>query len=267
MQDNFDLAGYLRKNNMLLNELNKNTKIINENIGGYVDLKPVKEEKEDLGGWDGDGEHDQYDGEYDHQFGPAKVDEADGEYGSYGPWGKPDENEENPWMMDVDGMGEYEVGQFKCYYDYPGYLVWSYSDVPFDKFAVYATPLFDGHEGTPVQVDVNEKTVANLDIPKGIFKNFQDYAKIMVPVLTRLVEKYSDQFEGELEELEKPEKIYADDEDEYGNQDRMFDLGGQQIEQGIIDLLDDGFEPDEVLDMCKMFIDAHVEAAAKGKKF
>lgn len=301
-----------------------------DTVADYWDeIQPMNEE-EDLGGWDGDGKHNQYDGEYDGETGPAitnevvdknqlqkdirsmiahikdgegyiggdyieqtwenlsdipfsevqkevigalsdadllNINEADGEYGSYGPWGKPDESEENPWMMDVDGTGEYEVGQFKCYYDYPGYLVWSYSDVPFSKFAVYATPMFDGQDGTPVQVDVNDKTVANLDIPKGIFKSFQDYAKIMVPVLTRLVEKYSDQFEGELDELEKPEKIYADDKEEYGNQDRMFDLGGQQIEQGIIDLLDDGFEPEEVLEMCKMFIDAHTEAAAKGKMY
>lgn len=33
MADNFNLKGYLKKNTLL-----------NENIGGYVDLKPVKEE-------------------------------------------------------------------------------------------------------------------------------------------------------------------------------------------------------------------------------
>jgi hypothetical protein len=132
MQDNFDLTGYLRKNN----------KLLNENIGGYVDLKPVKEEEEDLGGWDGDGVNDQYDGEYDDQFGPAEVDE-----------------------------------------------------------------------------------------------------------------------------LEKPEKIYADDEAELDYTDRMMDLGGASIEKGITDLIDDGFEPEDVLDMCKMFIDAHAGAKAQGKQF
>ena len=48
---------------------------------------------------------------------------------------------------------------------------------------------------------------------------------------------------------------------------RMMDLGGDQIEQGIISLLDDGFEPEDVLDACKMFINAHVNAAMQGKKF
>ena len=33
MADNFNLKGYLKKNTLL-----------NENIGGYVDIKPVKEE-------------------------------------------------------------------------------------------------------------------------------------------------------------------------------------------------------------------------------
>jgi hypothetical protein len=47
----------------------------------------------------------------------------------------------------------------------------------------------------------------------------------------------------------------------------MMDLGGDQIEQGIISLLDDGFEPEDILDACKMFINAHVNAAMQGKKF
>lgn len=81
---------------------------------------------------------------------------------------------------------------------------------------------------------------------------------------------FGDEFEQDepVSELEKPENIYADDEDSFEpSQDRMMDLGGEQIEQGIISLLDDGFEPEDVLDACKMFIDAHVNAAMQGKKF
>lgn len=78
---------------------------------------------------------------------------------------------------------------------------------------------------------------------------------------------YPELLDSELEELEKPENIYADDEQEYGNEDRMFDLGGQQIEQGIISLLDDGFDAEDILEMCKMFINAHMEAIATDKKY
>mgnify|MGYP003654588336 CR=1 FL=1 len=38
MQDNFDLKGYLRHGN----------KLLNENIGGYVDLMPLREEESDM---------------------------------------------------------------------------------------------------------------------------------------------------------------------------------------------------------------------------
>jgi hypothetical protein len=68
----------------------------------------------------------------------------------------------------------------------------------------------------------------------------------------------------EIEELEKPEQIYADDEEEFGSyQDRIMGLGGDRIEGGIISLLDDGFEPEDVMDFCKMIIDAH----SQGKNF
>ena len=50
-------------------------KSLNESIGGYVDLRPINtlyefdESEENLGGWDGDGENDQYDGKYDARYG------------------------------------------------------------------------------------------------------------------------------------------------------------------------------------------------------
>jgi len=80
-------------------------------------------------------------------------------------------------------------------------------------------------------------------------------------------------------ELEKPEKIYAtdDSEDEEGfdvpeddnviDTNRMMELGGDQIEQNIMFLLDDGFDPEDVLEMCRMFIEGHSESADKDQKF
>jgi hypothetical protein len=328
MQDNFDLTGYLRKNN----------KLLNENIGGYVDLKPVKE--------------------------------ADGDK----PMGMPETDADNPWMEEVDGTEAYTVGDWKCYYDYPGILIWSYKDVPFDQLAVYATPGFDGKDVTPIQVEINNETFDNETLSKGTFANFREYAAAMKNYLDQAAANFEgvdegedlggwdgdgqhDQYDGEydgetgpaivdetdgleeakkpafvipapdsydiendakyiqsllnkagikakvapdmyseelrvytndekmarkvieksgyqigwsddnLEELQKPEKIYADDVAELDYTDRMMDLGGASIEKGITDLIDDGFEPEDVLDMCKMFIDAHAGAKAQGKKF
>lgn len=92
-RDNFNLAGYLRKNT-LLNEAF-------EGFGGYKDLSPLKEdEKEDLGGWDGDGEHDQYDGEYDGETGPAITNEL-----------------EKPEKIYADDEEDSEQGQFDRTWD------------------------------------------------------------------------------------------------------------------------------------------------------
>lgn len=135
MQDNFNLAKFVRQNQLL-----------NENVGGYVDIKPLKEMSfEEMMGtaMEGEPEGDQYDGEYDAEYGPEIT-----------------------------------------------------------------------------------------------------------------------------SELEKPEKIYADDDEEFGSyQDRIMGLGGDRIESGIISLLDDGFEAEDVMDFCKMIVDAHSQAAAKGLKF
>jgi hypothetical protein len=60
-----------------------------------------------------------------------------------------------------------------------------------------------------------------------------------------------------INELEKPEKIYADDQDDFIDTDRMMEVGGEQVEQGIMTLIQDGFNPEDVLDMCKMFIEGH----------
>jgi hypothetical protein len=335
MSDNFNLSKFLRKNPLL-----------NENIGGYVDLKPINE----LGGDT--------------------------------PFGMPDTSEENSWMGEVDGTENYSIGEWKCYYDYPGVLAWSYGDTPFDELAVYATPNFDTDNQTPIQIDVNGDSVENMMVPKGVFADFNEYAEAMSPYLDKIESKYVnasiaeaddsfiaaqrdavgakgsstygvdnendvvtieldmawdaddndaaqaafDQYgievseidgnpgtfevtgrkedvlaylksefyemddqdiatyypellEGELEELEKPKSIYVtdDSEDEKGfivpsdddtiDTNRMMELGGEEIEKGIMFLLDDGFDPEDVLEMCKMFIEGHVEAAEKGNKF
>jgi hypothetical protein len=48
---------------------------------------------------------------------------------------------------------------------------------------------------------------------------------------------------------------------------RIMELGGEQIEQGIISLMDDGLENIDILELCKEFIKAHMEARRAGHRF
>lgn len=257
----FNIAKYLKEHSLGAHGI----------LGKYVDLHGLNEENEG----NNKASKEPYEGPKDPIDGLGYKMNRDMDVSmneDEGPMGMPGENEDNPWVHDLEN-GE-KFGDWTCYYEYPGVIYWHHNTIPYEKLSVYATPLFDGSDGTPIQIDVNDDTVENMKLPQGTFESFGEYAQAMKPYLDAVVEKYGQGIEEEvtvsssgveMEELEKPEKIYADDE--YGNDDRMFDLGGEQIEQGIISLLDDGFEPYEVLELCKMFIKAHADAAAQGKKF
>jgi hypothetical protein len=203
MQDNFDLKKYLRHGN----------KLLNENIGGYVDLRPINGLNEASMGddmvtieldmaWDDD---QAAQAAFD-QFG-IEVQETNG----------------NPGTFEVTGRKQ----------DILAYLKSEYYGMDDETIQQYYPELLDGEmsEGEP-----------DGDQYDG------EYDSEFGPAITS--------------ELEKPDQIYADD-DSYSNQDRMMDLGGEEIEKGIMFLLDDGFDPEDVLEMCKMFIDAH----SQGKKY
>lgn len=219
--ENFDLKGWMKANNQGPYKMfesfegKKNKKKLNEGIGGYVDMKPVNEADSMI-------------------------------------FGKDWQYRDNDWMEDVDGTEAYKVGEWTCYYDHPGTLVWTYGDKTLDELAVYATPGYDEEGVTTIQVDKNGETVDTKTIDQGFFDSFDEYAEAVLPHL-------KDIQRGEaLDELEKPEKIYADEDDEnsYLNRDtRMMALGGEQIKTGIEDLLDKGYEQDEVLDFLDGLID------------
>ena len=57
-------------------------------------------------------------------------------------------------------------------------------------------------------------------------------------------------------ELEKPEKIYAD-EDDVLDTDKMLELGGNDIDLAVSRLIEANFDPEDILDLCKMYIEAH----------
>jgi hypothetical protein len=223
MQDNFDLKKYLRHGN----------KLLNENIGGYVDLRPINGLNEAAMGddmvtidldmaWDDD---QAAQAAFD-QFG-IEVQETNG----------------NPGTFEVTGRKE----------DILAYLKSEFYGMDDETIQQYYPELLDSEmsEGEP-----------DGDQYDG------EYDSEFGPAITN--------------ELEKPKSIYAtddsedeigfdvprDDEDRYTgslapSDDRVMDLGGDQIEQGIISLLDDGFEPEDILDACKMLIATH----SQGKKY
>ena len=114
----------------------------------------------------------------------------------------PDSDEENPWMPEVDGTEAYTVGEWKCYFDHPGVLVWSYGDIPFEKFLVYATPAWEDPNTTPIQVDVDQETVGNMSLPQGMFADFGEYAKAMQPKLQQIERDHSDDISVSMNEDE-----------------------------------------------------------------
>jgi len=203
MQDNFNLAKYLRHGN----------KLLNENIGGYVDLRPIN-----------------------------SLSEA-------------------PMGDDIMTL------ELDMAWDFTNPEEDAAAKAAFDRYGIEVKEI----DGNPGSFEVTGRKEKILDYLKSDFYGMEyvDIATYYPELLDEDNDSMSlEELMGtamEIEELEKPKNIYANDE-EYGNQDRnhdrMFDLGGQQVEQGIISLLDDGFEADEVLEMCKMFIDDHVQAVS-----
>lgn len=199
MQDNFNLAKFLRKNPLL-----------NEGIGGYFDLKPLKEMN------------------FDETMGTAM--ETEGVEGQA--------SLELDW---ASGMPELKA---KC-----------------KKHGLTCKVVKENGPGggNPLVKIMGPKENIIAWLNDG-YVNDEEELEMFV----------ADIQDGGMNELEKPEKIYADDDDseEFGSyQDRIMGLGGDRIESGIISLLDDGFEAEDVMDFCKMIIDAHSQAAAQGRNF
>ena len=186
MQDNFDLKGYLRHGN----------KLLNEGIGGYFDLAPLREEESDMI--------------------TIELDMA--------------------W----DSSNPEEDAAAKA---------------AFDQYGIEVSD----ETGRPGTYEVTGRKEDILAYLRSEFYGMDEEA---------IKQYYPELLDGEMNELEKPENVYADDaEGSYDNTDRMMDLGGNEIEKGIMFLLDDGFDPEDVLEMCKMFIDAHSQANAQDQKF
>ena len=156
-------------------------------------------------------------------------------------------DDENTWMQDVDGTDAYKVGEWTCYYDYPGILAWSFRDEPFSEVAVYATPGYDGNDSTPIQLDVDEITVSNQTINKGVFANFQEYAQAMKPYLDKIASKYIEPGTYDEAKVQEAEEIDMNEYDQLlGAIENLLRQG--ETAQNILQVVKDTLGMNEAMD-------------------
>lgn len=224
----FNIAKYLRENSLGSHAI----------LGAYVDLHALKEEEV--------GNNKPVD-EVPYVGAEKKLDGFGDEFDQVAPVEEA-EMEENAWMEDVDGTDAYKVGNWTCYYDHPGLLIWSYKDIPFSKLAIYATPNYDGDDTTPIQIDVNGENDDMMALNQGIFADFNEYARAMKPYLDRI-----EDLESNWGSLAPVEEIY--DNSEQDKFDRMMGLAHEYFEKvspivrKTIDALRaDGFDDQDIMD-------------------
>jgi hypothetical protein len=97
------------------------------------------------------------------------------------------------------------------------------------------------------------------------FISFQEYAETIYPIIKKYLESKRKDIHGEMFEEEEG----MDDPDIEAQDDRIMDLGGDSIQSGIIGLMDDGFDPIEIMDLCKKIIRnaKHEKRAGLGERF
>jgi len=178
-------------------------------------------------------------------------------------------DEDNTWMKDVHNeiVGDWQVNYEKN----PGILIWTcYND---STFYAIATPKWDNQPGTPIEVvDVEEGGFIGDDIKiiytekQDEFVSFEEYAEVIEPILENYfsnigpLEKYLNaKNKGELQEdlNNGPvgnDQLEEDEDDEH--MDRLHGILDQAAFQRFVksvtiiakDLLQDGFEPEDIED-------------------
>jgi hypothetical protein len=211
MQDNFDLKKYLRHGN----------KLLNENIGGYVDLRPINGLNEAPMGddmvtieldmaWDDD---QAAQAAFD-QFG-IEVQETNG----------------NPGTFEVTGRKE----------DILAYLKSEFYGMDDESIQQYYPELLDGEmsEGEPEG-----------DQYDG------EYDSQFGPAITSELEKPKSIYATDDSEDDKGFDVPGDDEDDSANMsnyDYMDSQYGLQVAQLAKEMIDDGFEPDDAAEFFRGF--------------
>jgi hypothetical protein len=191
----FNLVQYLRENNQgsfgMLNH--------------YVDLKPLKEENQEV---PYQGPEDKLDGFGDSFDQVEAIPELE----------KPENIYNNNWMnSSVDNK---KIGNWTCYYDdQMKALYWIHDQILSEDIVVYATPNFDGAKGIAVEVhvDYGGLLVDNDTIGSSSYPDFNSYAKDVAPFLKMVENKY---FKGDYDQYKNDEVLPEVDADDSMTNDR-----------------------------------------------
>lgn len=198
--------------------------------------------------------------------------------GSKDPWGWEDSKEtmkgadqSNAWIADIDRYHAFKG--WTASWEHPGIILWSNPDV---LVQVAATPGWDG-EGTPIEIqyptedhvygDATNDVIKVLD--QDEFSGYDEYLNTIAPYLNSIAKKFAKSGEDTsmsepFEEGVEDDLGYASHSGDFGDDDSEFETPIQRMNnlvnqnnlkmfvtgaRGIMgDLLDAGFEPDEVYD-------------------
>jgi len=176
----FNLVQYLRENKQgsfgMLNH--------------YVDLKPLKEEDQEV---PYPGPEDKLDGFGDSFDQVEAIPELE----------KPENIYNNSWMnSSVDNK---KIGNWTCYYDDQlKALYWIHDQILSEDIIVYATPNWDGAKGIAVEVhiDYGGLLVDQDTIGAPSYPDFNSYAEDIAPFLKMVENKY---FKGDYDQYKNDE--------------------------------------------------------------
>lgn len=182
---------------------------------------------------------------------PHQIYAQDDEYG----------DEDNAWMEDVHNeiVGDWQVD----YDNSPGVLIWTcYND---SSFYAVATPKWDNQPGTPIEiVKVEEDGYIGDDVhmlyteKQDEFVSFEEYAETIEPILEKYLQAKK---RGEVDEdinngpvgNDKLEEFEDDDSEHMDGLHAILDQAAfQRFVKSVMiiadDLLQDGFEPEDIED-------------------
>jgi hypothetical protein len=216
MQDNFNLAKYLRHGN----------KLLNENIGGYVDIKPINRLSEAPMG------DDMVTIELDMAWDDDQA--AQAAFDQFGIEVQPTGG--NPGTFEVTGRKE----------DILAYLKSKFYDMDDEDIATYYPELLDGEANNSMSLEELMGTAMEIEeIENYATDDSEDEKGFLVPG-----SKYED-------DVDPDTGIpYMDDEDDsadMSNYDYMDSQYGLQVAQLAKEMIDDGFEADDAAEFFRGF--------------
>lgn len=152
--------------------------------------------------------------------------------------------EPNAWM---DAVKDKKVGNWTVDYDYPGVLAWTMEG---EDYIIYATPKWDGGEGTPIDlISVDHETIESKNIEEDEFASFEEYATTLLPHINAMIHNPRHRTDGHPNDESMPSWMMEDkDAMMDDNDDRIMGLGGDEIAAAVKFLLDDGFDKQEIID-------------------